>query len=357
MIKEIGSIYPLKDLNFVSYNQEIPPCLKNRVLFSLCREALKDIALLNENSNKIVLIPAYTCQTVITPFEESGWKAIFYPIKKDLRIDTDCLVEICQKNKPSLLVVHPFYGMDLNKEEENVLCLLRSEGVKIVIDLTQCIFSIRKYSYCEYQVGSYRKWFPIPDGAYLKCNEPIKSSLSENTDFSDMYSWAMYLRRAYFENGDPYLKSISIALSKKAEEKVESGISCHKISGLSLSLISNEDFDWIQKRRLRNHSLLHQMILDREGTVVKVCKNVDLVTTAPLYFTLYIENRKDLQRLLAENSVYAPVLWPVENIRVLVNKEVEYIYDHILAIPCDQRYSDKDMIKISNIINSFNNEK
>ena len=357
MIKEIGSIYPLKDLNSISYIYEIPPFLGNRVLFSLCREALKEIARLNENSNKIVLIPAYTCQTVITPFEESGWNAIFYPIKKNLRIDTDCLVEICKKNKPSLLVVHPFYGMDLNNEEENVLDLLKSEGVKIVIDLTQCIFSTREYPYCEYQVGSYRKWFPIPDGAYLKCSEPVKSLLSKNTDFSDMYSWAMYLRSVYFESGDKHLKLISIALSKKAEEIVESDISSHKISGLSLSLISKEDIDWNQKQRLRNHSLLHQMIVDREGAVVKVCKNEDQVTTAPLYFTLYVENRKDLQRLLAENSVYAPVLWPVEDARVLVNKEVEYIYNHILAIPCDQRYSYEDMIKISNITNSFNNEK
>lgn len=353
MIKEIGSVFPLFDLKPDNAVAEISPFFDKRVLFSLCREALKEIALLNSNSNKIVLIPAYTCQTVITPFDEAGWKTIFYPIKKDLRIDTEALIEIFNDNTPSLIVVHPFYGMDLNQEEESAIGLLKSKGVKTIIDLTQCIFSKKNYVNFDYQVGSYRKWFPIPDGAYLKCKENIQPPFDGKWDFSDLYSWAMYLRGLYFCNGDKYLKSISIALSKKADEIAESGISGHKISDRSLGIISKEDIEKIKKLRQRNFSLLHRTILDRIGVVAKVCVQEALVTTAPLYFTLYVEDRKEVQKLLAENAIYAPILWPVEDKRVLINNEVEYIYNHILAIPCDQRYREEDMVKVARIINNY----
>ena len=77
------------------------------------------------------------------------------------------------------------------------------------------------------------------------------------------------------------------------------------------------------------------------------------MTTAPLYFTLYVEERSVLQRLLAQESIYAPVIWPVENEAVLINEEVRYIYDHILAIPCDQRYDESDMLRAVEIINNY----
>lgn len=354
MIKEIGSIYPLKDLD-AEKPTSIPTFIGNRVLFSLCREALSEVALLNNNVNKVVLLPAYTCQTVITPFKELGWETIFYPIKKNLRIDTCELVCLFKKFQPSLIVVHPFFGMDLNEDEENTLSLLVAQNIKVVIDLTQCIFTKKEYSYCEYKVGSYRKWFPIPDGAYLKCKEATQGPTLYNTEFSDLYSWAMYLRGLYFDTGDKNLKDISIALSKKAERNVESNISAHKISNISLTLISKEDSEWNVKKRLQNYSILQKSVINRYG-ITKVSCDENLITTAPLYFTVYAENRKELQRILAKNSVYAPILWPVEDRRVLVSSEVEYIYDHILAIPCDQRYSEKDMEKIANIINNFNNE-
>ena len=45
--------------------------------------------------------------------------------------------------------------------------------------------------------------------------------------------------------------------------------------------------------------------------------------------------------------------WPVEDERVLIDEDVKYIYDHLLAIPCDQRYDEKDMQRAIDIINNF----
>ena len=104
-------------------------------LYSLCREALYDIAVGFHTSNKTVLLPAYTCQTVISPFIEAGWTCHFYSIKKNLRIDNDSLIASVETLNPSLLLVHPFFGMDLCENEIKALETACRFGVKIIQDV------------------------------------------------------------------------------------------------------------------------------------------------------------------------------------------------------------------------------
>ena len=74
------------------------------------------------------------------------------------------------------------------------------------------------------------------------------------------------------------------------------------------------------------------------------------VSSAPLYFTIYVQNRAELQRDLIAAHIYAPVIWPLVVEDVLINDTIKYIYDHILAIPVDQRYDEMDMEKIVGVV-------
>ncbi len=355
MKKEVGSIFPLSDDVISQAESEQQQYTGNRIHYSLCREAICDIAHALEKSEKRVLIPAYTCQTVITPFEEAGWKCEYYSIKKDLRIDLQYLENAISKHQPSLLVVHPYFGMDLNEEEVATLNGIKEKGVEIVLDLTQCLFSTKQYPFASFIVASYRKWMPIPDGGYLlnqtdsvKIIQPEK----ENEEFTDREIAAMYLRGQYFGNGEQRTKAISIHLSKSADHIADSNITSHKMSQVAYNLLVKEDMEKNQKNRFSNYTYLFNKIKETPK-IAKVCQNMADVTTAPLYFTIYVQDRPALQRLLAQDSIYAPVIWPVEDERVLINEEVKYIYDHVLAIPCDQRYDEKDMRRAVEIINNY----
>ena len=114
MKKEIGSIFPLSDSVLSQAESVHAQFPSDRIYYSLCREALYDIAKVLTGRVKRVLIPAYTCQTVITPFEECGWQCVYFSIKRDLRIDTQDLAKLVEDSPPSLVVVHPYFGMDLN---------------------------------------------------------------------------------------------------------------------------------------------------------------------------------------------------------------------------------------------------
>ncbi len=355
MKKEIGSIFPLNNeviSDVASLSATYP---NDRIYYSLCREALFDIAQSLADSNKIVMIPAYTCQTVITPFQEAGWKCIFYSIYKNLRIDVQNLTYLVSQYHPVAMVVHPYFGMELNAQEECSLQQISEKGVKIILDLTQCLFSVRRYPFITHTVGSYRKWFPIPDGGFLERNantSSISKPESEHTEFTDREIAAMYLRGQYFGNGERRTKEISIRLSKAADHIAESNIAPHRMSSVAYNLLQREDMDMNQKSRYDNNTYLFQNICEN-NKVTKVCQDLTEVTTAPLYFTIYVQDRKKLQQQLAQDSIYAPVIWPVEDERVLINDDVRYIYDHLLAIPCDQRYNTDDMQRAVAIINNY----
>ena len=106
MIREIGSIFPLSET--YRSQEKAPAGEPGEILYSLCREALYDLAVHCACSGKKVLIPAYTCQTVITPFQEAGGICHFYGIRRDLRINTEHLEELVQRVEPALVVVHPY---------------------------------------------------------------------------------------------------------------------------------------------------------------------------------------------------------------------------------------------------------
>lgn len=355
-MKEIGSIFPLSETDLNEQMVDTPVSEKEGVyLYSLCREALYDIAVSFQTSNKKALLPAYTCQTVISPFTQAGWTCHFYSIKKNLRIDNDNLIASVEKLKPSLLLVHPYYGMDLCENEIETLETACRFGVKIIHDVTQCLFSTQSLPFVDYRVGSYRKWFPIPDGGFLSTNENIdffRHHKVWNEKFTVRQADAMYLRNIYFERKEQRIKDISIRLSKSADHVSEDSIIPHCMSSLSFSLLQKEDRKRNQSRRMDNYLFLHNH-LKGNAKYRPVCDDISQVTTAPLYFTVFAEDRKSLQKLLAENRIYAPVIWPVEDKAVLINDDVRYIYEHLLAIPCDQRYDTEDMQRIVGIFDKF----
>lgn len=350
---DIGSIFPLYNIsinndvdakNYELYNNE----WNNR--FSLCREALFVIAQ-KKYKNKIVLIPAYTCSTVYEPFVQCGWSCIFYKINKDLTINTDYLLEKYLKNKPSICVIHPFYGMDFDSLELETIKKIQNLGCIIVEDITQSIFkSIKGDS--DYYVGSLRKWFPIPDGAFIHSNVYKICDEKNNLEFTEFVQDqidAMYLRGKYFELGDENIKQISIRLNKRAVKSSYNKIKTHKMSTISENLLAGENLQ-IQVKRYNNFCFLYNNIKFNKY-IEPVIKNIERVKYPPLYFPIYSKKRSELQKILADHHIYAPILWPKGDLLDIEDDDTNYIYRSILMLPIDQRYNDKDMEFICNIIN------
>lgn len=351
-MKDIGSIFPIQTCAIK--NDKISS-MQDMQLFSLCREALFQIAKTNDKSSKVVLLPTYTCQTVIAPFEQLGWKCCFYNIKSNLTVDMEDLLCKVQDNFPSIVLFHPYYGMKYSEDELESIQHLRKKGIVLIEDLTQCIFlseSEISQGYFDYYVGSLRKWLPIPDGAFLY--PPIKDSmiLEENRHFVDLQCAAMFLRDAYFKSNDVSIKELSRNVNKYANDSIShSPIVPHSISAVSKNVISEEKHKRDLSARTENSNYLYANLPQDENCHPVLEKKQ--VATAPLYVPIYANKRDELQSYLAKAHIYAPILWPMSEMYLTSIGSNRKIYDNILVLPCDQRYTISDMNFIVASIGEF----
>ena len=352
MQKEIGSIFSVS--KYETGSNEVSHENNEFLFFSLCREALLFAARNCGKDRKVILIPAYTCQTVLEPFLQEDWEVHFFPLDSKLCINEAVFLSLLESVSPSAVLFHPYYGKKLLEYEIDLLKRAKEQGAWIIQDLTQSIFSKRNPDYVDITVGSMRKWLGIPDGAFLSVSGDIPldeiDAAPYNTAFTVPQLDAMYLRGEYFRTDNPNYKQISIRLNKHAEGLMEKEpITAHKMSDYSRGVLNNANLDQIRKKRFENFGTLLSLI-KRNDVCRAVIGSMDELADAPLYFPVYVKERERFQKALAEKSIYAPVLWGIENKEVLVNDTVEYIYNHLLAIPVDQRYDYDDMQRIADVI-------
>jgi hypothetical protein len=365
MITEVGSIFPLDTLEIklsTKYtNEEFKSFLglKDDTLFlSLAREGFSIVAR-NHSENKKVLLPGYTCQTVCDPFVELGWELYTYLIDDNLRINECNILEKVNCFKPNVAVFHPFYGSNFTPEEIDTIKLIKRQGVIIVIDYTQSIYYKEHLDFADYIVASLRKWFDCPDGGYIYSNNHNLSAylnLQENISFIVPQTDSMYLRGDYFKTGNQHLKDISIRLNKQAVGGAEKNIQPHSLSTFSFNRLLNSSIEEFGNIRFDNYSFLHNNLIQNKK-IRFVYGNLSEVISAPLYFPLFCKNRSELQKQLAQNKVYAPILWEIPEYYSDLDDCSKYIYEHILVIPIDQRYGIREMKRICDIINAFSKEE
>lgn len=361
MEKEIGSIFPLETLDLSTSTKSSLNDFKSAlalpedaVLLSLGRESFSIVAR-NHPEVKRVLLPRYTCQTVCDPFVELGWKVDTYQIDLSLRINLSDIEKHYNKFKPSVVVFHPFYGTHFTQEEIDIIKRFKDHGAIVVIDYTQSVYYSKHLEFADYIVGSLRKWFDCPDGGYVYSNCQNLSeyrNLLENVTFVVPQTDSMYLRGVYFKTGDQDLKNISIRLNKQAVANAEFNIFPHRLSIFGINRLLNSSVQDFGEIRLNNYKYLYHHI-HQSDRIKFVYKELNDVVSSPLYFPIYCEKRTDLQKRLARNKIYAPVLWPIPNYYKNIDNISLYIYTHILVIPIDQRYNQDDMRKICDVINNF----
>jgi len=356
---DIGSIFPVDSV--VAPSGSAAPRAgfrteRNVRFVSLCREALAVIARRHAaEGRRRVLLPAYTCRTVVDPFAGDGWTCAYYGVGLDLRIDLDSLVSTCRAFDPDIVLVHPYYGRGLSGRELDALAGLRRPGRVFVEDLTQGVFSTEAADVFDYYTGSLRKWMAMPDGAFVASDRhPFAAeefSDEENRAYVDVELAAMRLRGDYYASGDVRTKDVSRQVDKAAQTFFSRPIAPHAMSRYSQAVVAQADFDFIAKRRLANYG--HLLAHLKTDVLSPVCDDLSCVTTAPLYFPVLVPDRERVVRALIAENVYAPVLWPVPDEEALVSAAVREIYGHILALPVDQRYSETDMDRMCSVVNSI----
>ena len=138
---------------------------------SATRMVLKTIEVRNPKVKKVVLLPSFTCHTVFEPFMDFGYEIHTLPMEMNLSIKADDIVRCQEQYNAGVVLVHRYYGFDTLPNFEHVVKKLQANGVIVIEDCTQCLYSDFAISDADYIVASIRKWCGVPDGGFAICKE------------------------------------------------------------------------------------------------------------------------------------------------------------------------------------------
>ncbi|MCQ4635289.1 DegT/DnrJ/EryC1/StrS family aminotransferase [Anaerovorax odorimutans] len=307
---------------------------------------LDSISERNPNIEKIALLPSYTCHTVIEPFFRNQYTVHFIPIHEKMNIYAQELIKIARKTNAKVILLHNYFGFNTLLGCDNVLKILRNEGVIIIEDRTQCLYSKFPPLSADYYVGSIRKWIGVPDGGFAMCKKgsftkkPYKSDLKmESTRVAASIDKYKYL----YENigsKEEYIKKYKTSDNMLAKQK-----NFYAIGSCSIKMQAALDYDELTIKRRSNYNVLLSGLRTCKA-VIPIFKVLPEDVT-PLFFPLWIsDNRQAFQEKLIQAEIYAPIIWPKSKLISCEYHETEEMYKHILCIPIDQRYNEEDMNRI-----------
>lgn len=361
MHSEIGSNFWITpdDLNSMSSSEinlaQFGYVGNDYAFFSTGRSAisyvLDTIEYRNPKVKKVAVLPPFTCQTVIDPFLTKGYEVRTFHVGQDLRSSVADLFNVVDISQVGVILFHRFFGFDTIKNIDTIIPVLRREGVIVIEDCTQCLYSSFSKSDADYFVGSIRKWCGVPDGGFAVCREGNFSN--KPTQIDDKLQEAkkeasIHKYKYLFEGkGD---KSFFLNLYRDAEDVLDAQSDYFAISDLSKSIQCNLDVELLKAKRRANYEIIAKGLVSCDGIKV-IFETID-EEVVPLYCPILCKDRDFVQKELVKNSIFAPVVWPKADCCPSVDQDAEYVYQHILCIPIDQRYDVEDMERILKVLKS-----
>lgn len=310
------------------------------------RDALKQVARLHRGAP--VLLPALCCASMILPFTLNGCPVAFYKLKPDLTGDE---ADVLSKAAPGTVLLYMPY-FDVQPFTTDFLARLRQSGVILLEDRTQDIIVGRPAPFTpDYTVASIRKWAALPEGGILKTAAALPR-VGADGRFGALRRQAMEEKGLYLENGDEALKQDFLEKFHEAEALLDESGRPVAMSMENRAYLENIDFARVLAARRRNAGVLEQALADliAAGTIKPLCRSE---STAGLYYPILLENRDAVQQALARRSIYCPVIWPIPAQAQGVCEICEATAAHILALPCDQRYTEQDMTTIAETLTAI----
>lgn len=304
------------------------------------RDALKAVALKYKHKYKHVLLPSLCCVSMASPFIVNGYTPSFYKINRGLSADTEDVGKKLQSD--SLLVFNNYFGSEPLTRCDIKTIKEKHKNIIIIEDRTHDMIVPRREEHgADYVAASIRKWLAVPDGGILyseKATEGFKEILEEDREFSRIRKEALILKSEYLKNGGEKLKSEYRTGFGSAERLLDEDGIPRVMSNDSMEIISHTDFNAVYETRIKNIFTLNKCFYG---------SGINTATAYPekscLYYPVLVDNRDRIQTELAARRIYCPVIWSIPGIASNTCDVSEYISAHILALPCDQRYDEKDM--------------
>lgn len=272
-----------------------------------------------------VFIPYYTCDVILEPLMKLNIPYEYYHINVHLELPQDILL----RDGEALLYTN-YYGL---KQEYTEQLALRY-GNQLIVDNTQAFYAkpiaeIDTFYSC-------RKFFGVPDGAYLYTSQQLDVDLTQDMSFERMDSLTKRIDISP-EAGYQDFRNVSKSLI---------GQPIKRMSNLTQRMMNSIDYHVCAKRRKENFRFLYQHLCKSNQLQFQLDENA-----VPMVYP-FLNGDSSLKQKLIDKKVFLATYWP--NVLIWSHKD-DWDYklaERTLFIPIDQRYGEIEMKKIVNIISN-----
>ena len=307
-------------------------------LYRSGRDAMKAAARII--GGRRVLLPSLCCESMMLPFSANGYDVEFYRLNPDLTGDeADARAKLTDG---TVLLYMRYFGIRPFTDEFLLSLRESGRGIMLVEDRTHDIVVPRSEGGFtpDAVLASLRKWGALPEGGMLRTGMG-RCAAGADARFGDTRCEVMEMKVRYLETWEPELKKEVLGKLHGAERLLdESGEPCG-MSAKYEALLRRIDFTALLAKRRANIARLKERLTALNGTRLRFLSGHPEEST--LYFPVYLENRGNIQRAMAQRGVYCPVIWPEPEAARGVCEVSRYVAEHMLALPCDQRYTLEDM--------------
>ena len=133
----------------------------------------------------------------------------------------------------------------------------------------------------------------------------------------------------------------------KKNENLINNLPLEQMSKLTLSLLSQCNFNKTKNKRLKNFKFIHARLSDYNK--IKISLDDDDV---PMIYP-FVYFKKNLKSKLIENKIFVPTYWNNIYCSCKLNKNEEDLQQFLIALPIDQRYNTNDMKYIFKILKKY----
>ena len=310
----IGGYFSLELPQYEEYH-------KDAIRLNTGRNCLEYI--LRAREYKKVYIPYYTCDVVLEPFKKLGIPYEYYHINIQFEIRD----RFTLKEGEALLYTN-YYGLKQRYVEQ----LAAKVGNRLIVDNTQAFYAkpvegIDTFYTC-------RKFFGVPDGAYLYIGQLLDMELEQDQSYERMLSLTKRIDLSP-EAGYQDFRDTSKALV---------GQPIKRMSKLTQRMMLGIDYESVAQRRRANYQLLHEA-LGKENNLELPLEDDAVPMAYP-----YLVPVKGLREKLIENKVFVARYWP-SVLECTTKDDIDYLLAYQMQpLPIDQRYGEVEMKRIIEII-------
>ena len=285
------------------------------------RNALEYI--LRVRGYKRVYLPYYSCEVLLEPFEKLGVETSFYHINQSLEPEQS----VALKDSEAILYIN-YFGL----KQDFVTTLAATYGKQLIVDNTQAFYAkpiegIDTFYSC-------RKFFGVPDGAYLYCDARLDEELEQD------HSW---------ERMTHLLKRIDVSAESAYADFREQSVKLNNnpirtMSNFTHRIMASINYCGVAEKRRQNYQILDEALSNENGI------SLPLATDAVPMAYPFLTTDMQLRQRLIDSKVYIATYWPNVLDWCDESSTEETLTQQLLPIPIDQRYGIEDMVRIMKLI-------